>query len=436
MKIELAGRRARILFLGTVLVAGMLLAAYSAKAWLAEHWNASSQPQLWLRAARLEPGYATYWEHLGLYKQWDVGNGDVHAAVRYLRRATEDDPLSADLSMELADAYQAAGDSAHARQAYEKARANQPLSSEVAWRYGSFLLFEGNLPQGYAEIRRAVTEDHSLATSAVSECWQANPSVSAILDDVLPPKADVYRAAMDFFLSQQNLDGAVIVWQRLLALHQPMKLPQAFWLIDSLMNANRVADASAVWRDALAAANWPGARDAGQSLVFNGGFEQDIANGGFGWREIPVDGARYGIDLSVAHSGSRSLRIEFDGTENLNFQNVFQYIPVAPRTHYHFSAFLRTENISTDSGIRFEIVDPHHPSEVQFLTPNMTGTNPWTPVETDFVTGADTDLLEIALRRTPEWRFDNKIQGTVWVDDVAIFPAQAATQAQATGGAR
>lgn len=424
MKIDLAGRSSRILLMGTVLVAATLLAVYSAEVWLAEHWNASSQPALWLKAARLEPGSARYWEHLGLYKEWDLTHDNARQAVLYFQRATEADPESADLWLELASADASSGDAAGALEAYEKAKRNQPLSTDVAWRYGSFLLYEGKLPEGYAEIRRAVSGDHSLAASAVAECWQAKPSVAAILDHVLPAKTDVYFGAMDFFLSHRRLDGALTVWRRLLALHQPIKLPAAFGLIDSLINADRLTDAEMAWREALAAANWAGAREGARSLVFNGGFEQRIANGGFGWREAPVSGARLAIDRLVGHSGMRSLCVEFNGKANLNFQNVYEFIPVHPRTRYHFSAYVQTKGISTGSGMRFRIFDPHHASAMHILTPNLAGTNSWTLVQADVTTGRDTDLLEIALRRVPTTKFDNKLRGTVWIDDVALAPVE------------
>jgi hypothetical protein len=45
--------------------------------------------------------------------------------------------------------------------------------------------------------------------------------------------------------------------------------------------------------------------------------------------------------------------------------------------------------------------------------------------EADFTTGPQTHLIHILLRRVPSVRFDNKISGTVWVDDVALLPAGA-----------
>jgi len=30
--------------------------------------------------------------------------------------------------------------------------------------------------------------------------------------------------------------------------------------------------------------------------------------------------------------------------------------------------------------------------------------------------------VKITLRREPSWKFDNKLSGTVWIDDVALRP--------------
>ena len=172
MKIDLFRRRDQSLFCAVIFLLGGSLAFLGAKAWLAERWNASSNPILWRKAAQLEPGDAQYWRHLGLYKQWRVGEGGIREAIGNLERATQTDPRSATLWMDLADAYQSSGERVRAQQAYEKAQADYPMSAEVAWRYGSFLLYHGNVPAGYAEIKRALLVDPSLAASAIAECWQ------------------------------------------------------------------------------------------------------------------------------------------------------------------------------------------------------------------------------------------------------------------------
>lgn len=422
MWIDLSAARSRSLFFMIVILLVGILVFFAGKAWLAEHWEASSKPELWLRAVRLEPGNAGYWERLGLYQEWDLANGDPRQAIRYLRRATETNPRSDRFWMELARAYETLGDSIRAREAYERAQADHPISSDVAWRYGSFLLWQGNFPSGFAEIRRALVADPLLTASAISECWQASGNITAILDQALPARSDYYVTTIDFFLREKQFDAALAVWNRLLTLKQAIKMTQAIPLLDALIDQNRLGEAEQTWLQALQVTNWPQNRINNRSIVFNGGFEDDLVNGGFDWREEPVAGATFAFDTTVAHSGRRSLQVSFDGSANLNFANLLQYVPVEPGQRYRFSAYLQTKGITTDSGLRFWVYDPRHPAKVQMLTPNMVGTNPWTPVNSDVLSSTDTELLIIALRRIQSWKFENKLAGTVWVDDVSLVP--------------
>jgi tetratricopeptide (TPR) repeat protein len=431
MRIDLTRAWSRICFLTVVCLFSGVLAFSSGRAFLATHWNASSNPNLWQKASKLEPGNAEYWSHAGLSKQWELIPGGVHEAIRGLELATQANPWSASLWMELADAYQASGDSVQAQQAYEKAQANYPISPEVAWRYGSFLLYEGKLPDGYAQIRRALLVDPSLASNAISECWQSDPNVVAILDKALPAKPEYYQGAMDFFLSRNLLDPALAVWDRERALDLSITMSGAVPLVDALIEQDRVAEARQTWQQALEAAHWPQGAGKDGSLIFNGGFEEDLANGGYDWREVATNGVHFDFEGLTAHSGLRSLRIQFGGTSNLDFHNLFQYVPVDPGTRYHFSAYLRTEGVSTDRGIGFEIFDPRHPSQVQQATSEVLGTNPWTLVQADVVTGPETHFLKIAVKRMPSWKFDNKLSGTVWIDDVALTPLSTASTGRA-----
>ena len=289
---------------------------------------------------------------------------------------------------------------------------------------GVFCYMKKQFSDGYAEIRRAMSIDASLTQRAIAECWQSNPSVDAILDKVLPPKSEYYVGAIDFFLARNLPDPALAVWNRHRELGLPFKLPDAIPLVDELIEQDRVVEAQQTWHQALEAAHWP--QDSGnpRTLVFNGRFEHEIMNGGFDWREVMTSGAQFAFDDRIAHAGTRSFQVQFDGTENVDFQNLFQYVPVEPGTHYHFSAYVRTEAISTDRGICFEIVDPRRTSQVQIVTPDVAGTSPWTLVQTDLVTGSQTHLLRITLRRIPSWKFDNKLSGTVWVNDVSLAPVQ------------
>ena len=129
MKISLEGARARwLLFVGIFLIASSF-AFLAGKVWLAANWSASSDPDLWLRAANLEPTNADYWYRLGLYEKWNFELGDLRQAVVYYQRATQANPRSDTSWMELAVAYEALGQTARARDAFEKAQSSHPISS-------------------------------------------------------------------------------------------------------------------------------------------------------------------------------------------------------------------------------------------------------------------------------------------------------------------
>jgi tetratricopeptide (TPR) repeat protein len=422
MKIPLEGARERwSFFVGIVLIAGGL-AFLAGKVWLAAHWDASSDPDRMLRAASLEPTNADYWDRLGFYEKWNFGRRDLRRAIVYDERATKANPRSDTYWMDLADAYEAVGQPARALEAFNRAQSVHPISSDVAWRFGNFLLRQKDYSEAFAELRRALITDSSLTVEAISECSKVSDDLPAMLTAVLPNQNFYYLMALDYFLAQHQMDAAITVWDHLLTLKPTAKMAEVVPLINELIGQQRVEDALRVWRQALGATGWPQDEREDRSQVFNGGFEHDLLNGAFDWREDPVSGATFSSDSDVVHAGGRALRITFDGSTNLDFQNLWQFSPVEPRHRYHFAAYLRLEGISTDSGIRFEINDSFHHTALQILSPDLVGSYPWSLVEADVVTGPQTHLLTIALRRVPSWKFDNKLGGTVWVDDVSLVP--------------
>jgi tetratricopeptide (TPR) repeat protein len=420
MRIDLSDSRARWTFLSLVFLFSSTFVFLSGKAWLAEAWGSSEDPRNWQAAARLEPGNALYWERLGLYEALDLEDQSLSSAVADLRHAVELNPRSAGFHDELANAYERQGDYASAQDQYELAVQVYPKSADAAWSDGNFLLRRGQLTAGFKLIRRALKIDSSLTVGAISECLAVDPDVNVIVTDVLPKSNRVYLAALNYFVSQGYPNGAGIVWNKLLKLGRPFSMAQAIPFIDQLIAENRVNEAMKDWDEALAATKWPRDREADESVVFDGGFEHELLNGGFDWREIQQADIAYSFDGAVFHSGRRSLRIEFQKSENLNFQHVYQYVMVEPRQQYRLTAFLQTEGISSDSGIRFEIRDPRHPAITPILTQDVKGTTPWTRVQATVMTDANTHLLEIVLRRLPSETLNHELRGTAWIDDVAL----------------
>ena len=425
MQPTLQGVPARPAILVFALAAGALLSYQAGRLWLADYRIRSTRLEVIERGVALEPGNAAAWDLLGRHRQLDFANADPVEALADYQRAVQGDPLSATFWMNLAGAYEANGDLAGARHAFEQARSVYPLSAEVAWNYGNFLLRQDQDAAGYAEIRHAVESDPKLLTLAVSRVWRSSRDVNVLLDRALPADVDAYIQALDYFASVRQTDAALSVWRRLLSLGKTIPLPKTFPFFDELIQDDRSSDAKQVWVEALTAAGLPHHQPPNHSLVWNGGFSRDFDNGGLGWRWNSTSGAAIDFEAAPPSYGVRTVRLDFGGGSNLEISEPMQYIPVEPSRTYHFHGYMRTAEISTESGMRFSVVDFNHNSTVNVLSDNFTGSHPWTAVEMDVTTGADTHFLVVRLLRVGSRLFENKLSGTVWIADVSLVPAEA-----------
>ena len=390
---------------------------------LASHYAASSDIKNWERATRIEPENAEIWYKLARFRQLDFDNADIPQAISYYRRAIQLNPSSPYYKLDLAGALEMAGDNGEADKYFQAAQAAYPISAEVSWKYGNFLLRQNRLPEAYAEIHRAVMVDPSLIPLAVSRVWHSDPDIHLLLDQVLPDTPGSYTQALSFLVDAQDPTASLEVWRRLIAKDPHTEWRWAYLLTDLLVAKEKFEEAGTVWRQAVEMNPGSTPAYAGNSLIYDGGFERDISGGGFGWRQSDVGGADFDFDTEVKHSGARSARLIFDGSRNLAYQDLFQNVLVSPATRYHFQGFLHTDQISTESGMRFEILDPKDQQQLDALTSNETGTLPWTLEQLDFTTGPQTRLILIRLARRPSQRLDNKLRGTVWIDDVSLVPA-------------
>ncbi len=112
--------------------------------------------------------------------------------------------------MNLAGAYEANGDLGSAQNAFEHARSVYPLSAEVAWNYGNFLLRQGTRRRrDTPKFTTRCSRIPRLLTLAISRVWRSSHDVNVLLDQVLPADVDAYIQALDFFASIRQSDAAL-----------------------------------------------------------------------------------------------------------------------------------------------------------------------------------------------------------------------------------
>ena len=408
---------------------GAILTFQAVRLWVADYRVHSSQIDQIERGAALEPENAAAWDRLGRARETNLENLDPAGAVADFQKAVARVPLSAAYWIDLANGYEAIGNIPLAREAFTRARASYPASAVVAWGYGNFLLRQNDYDAGFAQIKQALQADSKLVPLAVSRVWHLNQDADLLLNQVLPANQDAYFLAIDFMKENRQPAAALVIWQRLLSLGKPFELRRSFLLLGLLIQSDRAEDASRVWREALVAAGLPHDEPANQSLVWNGDFTRDFLNGGLDWRWNFPFGTSISFDTPPPSSGGRSLRLDFSGGANLDLMEPLEFVPVEPSRRYHFHAAVKTEGITTESGISFLISDPNN-GAAMMTTENLTGTHTWTPVDVDYTTAPVTHFLSIQLRRSPSRLFENKLGGTAWIGDVSLVASNGGGQPQ------
>lgn len=373
-------------------------------------------------AARLEPGNPENWYLLGRYWQYSLDEPDASLAIQNYRHSLSLNPRAADTSLDLAAVYESEGDLQNARDAFLQAKRAYPLSAAVSWRYGNFLLRQDEIPQAFAQMRSAVYSDPRRSAEAFSRCWRVAPDVNAILDTVLPLDRDGYLAVIHELGSGDQLSAALTVWHRLVAIHPTLQLSDAVPFAELLIQKQHIADAHGVWDDALRLAGTPRNLDPPGSVLWDGGFETGVTGGGFAWfLPYPSGGVRSTYDARQRHSGKYSMRLTFDGRHNPNFDGVCTNAEVRPETRYRLSAWVRAQSLTTDQGVRLRLSWHAESQPGTFLdTTDVQGTQPWTLLEMPWTSAKDVRYARVCIMRSASAKFDNQIQGTVWIDDVAL----------------
>jgi len=387
---------------------------FALRAYLACHLAESLDSPKIKRAIQLEPSNAEYRELLG--RNLALSGASLDEAISIYRTAVHLNPYEARYWLDLAGAYQVAGRISEQAESVEHAVEADPTTPHVAWEAANFFLVQGNQAKALRYFRVVLANDPGAVDSALQLCWRATGDANVILDQGLPPRPDLYLSFLRLLVSKQEVGAAENVWSRLIGLQQTFPTKLAFPYFRLLIAKQEVAAAKTAWQQlAKADGSLQPYLPSRENLVINGGFEENLLNGGFDWWYQSSPHAALAIDTSEFHSGTRSLSVTFDGP-SVPEVGLIQFIPVRPNTTYEFSAQSRTEDIESASGPRFAIADAYT-SASYVLTDDTLNTSPWRLQQARFQTGPNTGLLWLKIVREPAAPL---IRGKLWIDDVRL----------------
>lgn len=423
VKISLSGRTRPLFFILTIACLGMLLVRETLLAGSASFFTTSANVR---RVLAFDPNDPRLEYRLGIvYEDADPGE-----SIGHLRRATELSPNNSRYRHQLAVACELAGNTGCADQAWERlaeVSAGVPL---YHWHAGESYLRANLLDESLAQFSRLLDLDSKYGP----QVWFALRNVlgpDIIFQKILAQHADaeIKVSYIDFLSDQADYDAAYRTWRLVEPQLHAVSFSTAKPYLEQLIANQRIPEARSVWLDLQRSGIVTTPEGDQNNLVFNGDFEQASLNAGFDWRR--TDQMTYlAVDFAApgAYHGAQCLRVDFTVNRNEQYEPTYQIVPVLPNRTYKLEAYVRSEDITSDTGPSLRVSDPQRLSFEEVMTDTTIGTTGWHPVQLSFSTGPETQTVRVSIWRPRGRTFPMGISGSLWVDSVSLSDMGAALE--------
>lgn len=367
------------------------------------------------KAAGYDGGNSLYPYLLGKYYSLNIGSPDPARAIAYYRRALALNPLQAGAWIALSRAMLYSGRRAEAEYALDRAILLNPSDANLMWEASTFWLMIGKVDKAVTSMRKFILLDPGGQRPVYDLCWKLGLGNDIIIQNLLPRQYRYEKRYLEYLITSGRTAATEAVWRLIDKNRVGRNISIRY--INFLIDAGHYEEADQNWKEVamksagLKSGDYP-------PLIWNGDFENEILNGGFGWTVGRADGVDLFIDDSVHVTGNHSLGVSFTG-RNPDITIAKQVVRVRPGGKYRLQAYVKTESLTTTSGI-FLAVEGLHCSGLSGRSDVISGTNFWREVKVDFQVPQDCLAAVIKIRRARSHKLDNKITGTAWIDSLSL----------------
>jgi tetratricopeptide (TPR) repeat protein len=370
-----------------------------------------------LKAARLNPSNPDPYYRLGIFYQWDIRNIDLKESAKYLTKAMERNPLEQQYYLNLAKVLQRRGEKKSSEQALERAIFVFPTSYQGRWMSANLLLQQGFFEKALPHFTYILTNYPNRSGLVYEVILKAINDSDFILEKVVPRDPLSMNQYLTYLYEIGDNESAKKAWQKKLSYGMKSDRIETLRHIDFLISHGDLREAFQTWKARLYEEGISVSSD--ENLITNGGFEKkEILGSGFDWKITNVPGVEISFDHSMAFEGKSSLKIAFNGKENVDFQHVYQFVPLKPNSEYILKARMKTKAVTTKSGLKIEVSGVgtgfHASSEP------LMGDNEWKELMIPFRTPPQSQGGLVRVRREKTDKFDRYISGTVWIDNISL----------------
>ena len=360
---------------------------------------------------------------------WKHGENDDAVVLAAFREALDRDAASPFRWCDLGEAYMRMGREREARRCFEQAVKRGSFSPRILLRAANFYFGAGETRIALGLSARCLAGTRDYDASVFRQYERLRVPLDEILERGLPPQPEATRSWFLFLMrpgaGPDNDDALEASWQSM--------VERGFTDDDLLSRYVSVLLRRKRYKEAVGVQAPFYDRDTAQrhsesvaapatNLLFNAGFERSPSGSPLDWRIRPVEGVEVTRELHEAAQGRTALRIDFRKAGNPDYHHVSQRVVVAGE-RLAFRAAVRSEDLTSDQGIGFQIVDAEVPHRFDVTTGHILSTTPWTTLETELAPPRDTRLLEVRVHRAQSFKFDNQLRGTLWIDEVSLRPA-------------
>ena len=370
-----------------------------------------------LKAIRLNPSNPDPFYRLGIFYQWDFRNLDLKESLKYLVKAIERNPFEQQYFLNLAKILYRTGEKNASEQALEKAILVFPTSYQGRWVSGNLLLQQGVIEKAIPHFTYILMNYPNRSSLVYDLLFRAINDTDFILEKLVPKDASSMNQYLVYLYEIEDKESAKKAWEKKASYGIKNNRHETLRQIEFLIAHNDLKEAFQIWSSRLREEGLSTPSDG--DLITNGGFEtKETLGGGFDWKMINVPGAEVSFDHSIAFEGKSSLKIVFSGKENVDFRHVYQYVSLKSNSEYILKAHMKTNAITTKSGLKLEIlgVGP----AFYGASESLIGENGWRELMVAFRTPPQSQGGVVRVRREKTDKFDRFISGTVWLDNVFL----------------
>ncbi len=370
-----------------------------------------------LRAAQTLPSNSDPYYRLGLLYQWDIRHFDLKQSLAYLIQAIERNPLEQDYWLNLAKIFQRMGEGKASEQALRNGVLLYPAGYQGRWVAGNLLLQQGALEKALPHFSYILVHYPNRSLMVYDVLGKAIGDPDFILEGIVPKDPVSLKQYLSYLYEAGDKEAVEKAWQRKNSFAYRPDRNETLRHVDFLISRGDLNEAFQIWKVRLGEEGLVASSD--HDLITNGGFENEkTLGGGFDWKTQKVRGAEISFDPSIALEGKRSLKIVFDGKENVDFCHVYQYVSWKPDTDYILTANMKSRGVTTKSGVKVEVVGVG--AAFYKASEPLTGDNDWKELMVDFRTPPQSQGGMVRIRRVKTDKFDRFISGTVWIDAVQL----------------